>query len=165
MRSQGTENSITRQAADPAALAKPLNAVPSDGTEKRRVIQKIADFPMSVRIQALALAEASISYDRVREITGIEAKLLDKLRKTARDRGYDPNTSMQIHEGYVADPVNKGHSKPKKQRQDGILQNGIGQTPADRVIPGYVQADTTGLPPGNWNFMATAQVHSGSSLA
>ena len=103
MKSQGIENSITRQAIDPAAFAKPRKTDQLDGVEKRKTTQKLLDFPRAVRIQALALAEASISYDRIREITGIDAKLLEKMRKTARERGYDGAKSMQMKEDYVAD--------------------------------------------------------------
>lgn len=165
MKSQGIANSITQRAADPSAFAKPPKSDQADSTEKRKGVQKMTDFSMAVRIQALALAEASISYDKIREITGIDTKLLDKLRKNARDRGYDPTTSMQIQEEYVADPVKQGVGRPKKQRVDGLVLNHVAQTPADRSIPGYVQADTSGLPPGNWNFMAATPVDSGSALA
>lgn len=165
MRSQGVENSITRRAADPTALIKPPKADQIDGTEKRKGPAKLTDFSMVIRIQALALAEASISYDRIREITGIDVKFLDKLRKNARERGYDPSTSMQLKEEYVADPVKPGTSgKLKKQRLDGIAPNGVGQAPAGTSVAGYVQAETPGLPPGNWNVMAAAPVQPSSSL-
>jgi hypothetical protein len=164
MKLAGIQNSITQRAANPSTFVKPTKADQSDGTEKRKVTQKITDFPIALRIQALALAEASISHDRVREITGIETKLLEKLRKTARERGYNPTTSMQIKDEYVADPVKQGQSRPKKQKFDGPLQNGGGQALAGRVIPGYVPTDTSSLPPGNWSFMSAAQVHPGTSL-
>ncbi len=164
MKSQGIENSITRQAIDPAAFAKPRKTDQLDGVEKRKTTQKLLDFPRAVRIQALALAEASISYDRIREITGIDAKLLEKMRKTARERGYDGAKSMQMKEDYVADPVNTGPAKPKKHRSDGLVEHGTMQAPPTRPIPGYVQADTSNLPPGNWNFMATGQMPRGTSL-
>jgi hypothetical protein len=158
MRTQGLENSITRRAADPTAFAKPSKSDQADSTEKRKVIQKMLDFPMAIRIQALALAEASISYDRIREITGMETRLLDRLRKNARDRGYDPSTSMQMKDDYVADPVDKGHSKPKKQRVNGNVQNRVGQASVAQAIPGYVQSNTNSLPPGTWNFVSTPQL-------
>ena len=164
MKSQGVENSITRRAADPTAFIKPPKADQTDGTEKRKGPAKLTDFPVVVRIQALALAEASISYDRICEITGIDVKLLDKLRKNARERGYDPATSMQLKEEYVTDPVKPSTGKLKKQRLDGIAQNGVGQAPAATSVPGYVQAETPGLPPGNWNVMAAAPVQPSSSL-
>lgn len=164
MKSQGVENSITRRAADPAAFLKAPKADQTEGTEKRKGPAKLTDFPMAVRIQALALAEASISYDRIREITGIDAKLLEKLRKNARDRGYEPSKSMQLKEEYVADPAKTGAGKLKKQRLEGIVQNGVGPAPAAPSTPGYVQAGTNGLPPGNWNVMAAAPAPPSVSL-
>lgn len=163
MRSQGIENSITRRAADPSTFAKPPRIDQPDGAKKRKAVQKIMDFPAAIRIQALALAEASISYDRIREITGIEPKLVDKLRKIARDRGYDPTTSMQIKEEYVVGPVNKAQDRPKKQRYYASLQN-AGGCPADGAILGYIRADSATLPPGNWNIMAATPVPSDASL-
>jgi hypothetical protein len=163
MKSQGVENSITRQAADPASFVKSRKPDQTDGTEKRKATQRLTDFTVAIRIQALALAEASISYDRIREITGIETKLLDKIRRTAKERGYDPATSMQMKEEYVADPAKQGQVRPKKPRVDGVIENEAGQPP-NRQISGYIRPDTGSLPPGNWNFMSGPQAHSGSSL-
>lgn len=165
MKSQGIENKITQRAVDPTASAVPRKPDLADGsTEKRRAIHKIADFPTAVRIQALALAEASISYDRIREITGMGAKLLDRLRKMARDQGYDPTTSMQIKEEYVIEPAEKVPGKSRKQRDGGPLQKARGGVPATGVIPGYGPSDVVSLPPGDWNLMAATPVHSGVSL-
>ena len=165
MRSQGIENSITRHAVDPtASSARPPNTDLPNGSEKRKAIQKIADFPTAIRIQALALAEVSISYDRIREITGMGAKLLDKLRKIARDRGYDPTTSMQIKEEYVVEPVDKVQGKHRKQRDEVNLQRAGGQVPATGAIPGYGPADMVSLPPGDWNLMAGTPMQSGAPL-
>lgn len=164
MKSQGIENTITRQATNPATFAKPRKIDQLDGVEKRKTTQKLLDFPVAVRIQALALAEASISYDRIREITGIDAKLLEKMRKTARERGYDVAKSMQMKEDYVTDPLNTGQAKPKKHRSDSPLGHGTVQAPPTRSIPAYVQANTSNLPPGNWNFMTTSQMPRGTSL-
>lgn len=164
MKLQGIENSITRHAANPSAFAKPPKPDQAEGAEKRKGVQKMTDFSMAVRIQALALAEASISSDRIREITGVDSKLLDKLRKTARDRGYDPSRSMQLEEHYVADPIKSGAGKSKKQKLDGAVQNGVGLPPAITTTPGYEPADPGGLPPGNWNCMAAPSGHFTSSL-
>jgi len=164
MKLQGIENSITRHAANPSAFAKPPKPDQAEGAEKRKGVQKMTDFSMAVRIQALALAEASISSDRIREITGVDSKLLDKLRKTARDRGYDPSRSMQLEEHYVADPIKSGAGKSKKQKLDGAVQNGVGLPPAITTTPGYEPADPGGLPPGNWNCMAAPSGPFTSSL-
>jgi hypothetical protein len=164
MKLQGIENSITQHAANPSAFAKPTRPDQTEGLEKRKGVQKMTDFSMAVRIQALALAEASISSDRIREITGVDNKLLDKLRKTARDRGYDPTTSMQLQEHYVADPIKSGTAKSKKQKMNGAAQNGVGLPPAVTTTPGYELANTSGLPPGHWNCMAAPSGPFTSSL-
>lgn len=165
MKSQGVENSITRQATDPSTFIKPRKADQTDGVEKRRPTPKLLHFPMAVRIQALALAEASISYDRIREITGMDGKLLDKMRKTARDRGYDPSSSMQLKDEYVADPANKVQGQPKKQRPDNLVENATMEASGTRPIPDYMRTDTSSLPPGNWNFLSPTQIQQSASLA
>lgn len=110
---------------------------------------------MAVRVQALALAEASISSERIYEITGIDPKVLAGLRKLARERGYDPGVSMQMKEEYVVDPpnANRPRGRPKKRKPEDDLDPALESAPASspRAPPGYVQADS--LPPGNWNFM------------
>jgi hypothetical protein len=110
---------------------------------------------MAVRIQALALAEASISSEKIYEITGIDPKVLAGLRKLARDRGYDPSISMQMKEEYVVDPpnANRPRGRPKKRKPEDELDPALSgiQNSSPRAPPGYVQADS--LPPGNWNFM------------
>ena len=163
MKSQRVENSITRQATDPSTFVKPRKVDQTDSVEKRKPTQKLLQFSVAIRIQALALAEASISYDRIREITGIDGKLLDKMRRAARERGYDPAKSMQMKDDYVADLVNKG--QPKKQRPDSLVESATVQNPTTTPIPGYMRADTSSLPPGNWNFLSPSQIPQGASLA
>jgi hypothetical protein len=157
MKEQGIETSITRQAADPAAFfrAKQLSIAAGTSEAKAPKVLKIQEHSMAVRIQALALAEASISSERIHEITGIEPKVLAGMRKLARERGYDPNVSMRMKEEYVVDPpnTNRPRGRPKKRRLEDDLDPAMMRTPTTaRAPPGYVQADS--LPPGNWNFMA-----------
>ena len=165
MKDQGIETSITRQAADPAAFfrAKQLSIAAGSTDAKPPKVLKIQEHSMAVRIQALALAEASISSDRIHEITGIEPKVLAGMRKLARERGYDPNVSMRMKEDYVIDPpnTNRPRGRPKKRKPDEEIDPAMMQTPTpttatssttSRAPPGYIQADS--LPPGNWNFMA-----------
>ena len=155
MREQGLETSITRQASDPAAFFKSqrLLAVNKVVESKTPKIPKLPDYPMAVRIQAVALAEASLTAERVHEITGIEPRLLSSLRKLARDRGYDPNVSMQLKEEYVLDPPNtKGpRGRPRKRRAEDDFDPAITRL-TQRPAPAYLGPD--GLPPGDWNFMA-----------
>ena len=157
MREQGIETSITRQAADPAAFfrAKQVSIAAGSSDSKPPKVLKIQEHSMAVRIQALALAEASISSERIHEVTGIEPKVLAGMRKLARERGYDPNVSMRMKEEYVLDPpnTNRPRGRPKKRKLEDDIDPAMTQTPTNsRAPPGYIQAES--LPPGNWNFMA-----------
>jgi len=170
MKAQGIENSITRQAADPAAFFRNSKSLQGHGEPKAPKVLRMHEHSTAVRIQALALAEASISSERIHEITGVDPKQLAGLRKLARERGYDPHISMQLKEEYVLDPpnTNRPRGRPKKRKQapgaEGEGERGAegeeeeGVDPAltamqnSRAPPGYVQADS--LPPGNWNFIA-----------
>ena len=160
MKEQGVENTITQQAADPQGFFKNNKTFASNDSPKPPKVLKMTEHTTAVRIQALALAEASISSERIQEITGIDPKVLAGLRRLARERGYDPSISMQLREEYVLDPPNsnrpRGRPKKRKPEDDpevdpqleGVSPPQQGQT---RAPPGYVAAET--LPPGNWNFM------------
>lgn len=154
MKEQGVENNITRQAENPQAFFRNSKTLQAFGEPKAPKILKMHEHTTAVRIQALALAEASISSERIHEITGIDPKTLAGLRKIARERGYDPNISMQMKEDYVLDPPNtaRPRGRPKKRKADDDLDPALSQSPTNRAPPGYVSADS--LPPGNWNFMA-----------
>ena len=160
MKNNAVENSITRQAADPQGFFKSSKTFQTNDSPKPPKVLKMAEHSTAVRIQALALAEASISSERIQEITGIEPKILVGLRRLARERGYDPSISMQLKEEYVLDPPNanrpRGRPKKRKPEDDGDVDPQLqGVTPdqqsQQRAPPGYMAADQ--LPPGNWNFM------------
>lgn len=150
------ENTITRQAADPAGFFKSSRSYQSNNdSPKPPKVLKMGEHTTAVRIQALALAEASISSERIFEITGIDPKILSGLRKLARERGYDPGVSMQLKEEYVLDPpnANRPRGRPKKRKPDDEVDPSLQDMQQNsRAPPGYVSADS--LPPGNWNFMA-----------
>ena len=161
MKEQGVDNSITQQAADPAGFFKASKGFESNSSPKPPKVLKMAEHSTAVRIQALALAEASISAEKIFEITGIDPKVLAGLRKLARDRGYDPSITMQLKEEYVVDPpnANRPRGRPKKRKPEDDLDPALADTqvhvqvqePSPRAPPGYVSAES--LPPGNWNFM------------
>ena len=129
MKEQGIENSITRQAADPAGFFRNSKTLQAFGEPKAPKILKMHDHTTAVRIQALALAEASISSERIHEITGIDPKTLAGLRKIARERGYDPNISMQMKDEYVLDPPNSARprGRPKKRKPEDDLDPALSQ--------------------------------------
>lgn len=158
MKAAGMENSITRQAADPAGFFKNSKVLQAFGEPKPPKILKMGEHSTAVRIQALALAEAHISLDRIQEVTGMDAKVVAGLRKLARERGYDPNVSMVLKEEYVWDPpnTNKPRGRPKKRRpEDASLDPELDQSP--RVAPSFAD-ESPNLPPGNWNFMMPGPV-------
>ena len=162
MKEQGLETSITKQAADPAAFFKNSKAMMGLSDVKAPKTIKMGEHTLAVRIQALALAESHISTERIYEITGIDPKTLVGLRKLARDRGYDPNVSMQMKEEYVMDPpgANRPRGRPKKHRpDDDDLDPSLTPVPQTntRAPPGFLHSDS--LPPGNWNFMAPQGGH------
>ena len=153
MRATGIENSITHQAADPAGFFKNSKVLQAFGEPKPPKILKMGEISTAVRIQALALAEAHISLERIQEITGMDPKIVAGLRKLARERGYDPNVSMVLKDEYVEDPPNSNRprGRPKKRRADDDLDPELSQSPS--IAPPTFSSSATQLPPGNWNFM------------
>jgi len=165
MKEQGIETSITRQAENPQEFFRNSKSIQALNEPKPAKTLKLPDVSNAVRIQALALAEASIASERVQQITGIDPKQLVTLRKLARERGYDPFLSMQLKEEYVSDPPNdkRPRGRPKKRKPEDELDPALTNMPNPaRAPPGYVQADQ--LPPGDWNFMTPTPVH-GYSLS
>ncbi|KAK5945820.1 hypothetical protein PMZ80_003028 [Knufia obscura] len=153
MKESGIENSITRQAADPAGFFKNSKVLQAFGEPKPPKILRMGEHSTAVRIQALALAEAHVSTERIQEVTGMDPKIIVGLRRLARERGYDPNVSMVLKEEYVWDPPNsiKPRGRPKKRRPEDDLDPELSQSP--RAPPSFGDAEAANLPPGNWNFM------------
>lgn len=158
MKDAGVENTITRQAADPAGFFKNSKVLQAFGEPKPPKVLRMGEITTAVRIQALALAEAHISLERIQEITGIDPKITAGLRKLARERGYDPNVSMALKEEYVWDPPNsnKPRGRPKKRKADDDDLDpdltAVTTTPSQPTAI-YVEGSPVQLPPGNWNFM------------
>lgn len=158
MKDARIENSITKQAADPAAFFRNSKVLQSFGEPKPPKILKMTDHSIAVRIQALALAEAHISLERIHEVTGIDAKTVAGLRQLARERGYDPAISMVLKEEYVYDVpgMNRPRGRPRKRRhEDAELDpdlSDLQDSPQMRAPPVFSDP-APNLPPGNWNFM------------
>ena len=156
MKEQGVETSITRQAANPQAFFKGADWQAKPADPKVPKVHKMQEHTTAVRVQALALAEVSISYERIQEITGMEPRVLAGLRRLARERGYDPAISMQIKEEYVLDPPSNGRprGRPKKRKPDDDVDPALTglQEPA-QSSPNFNAPRNDNLPPGQWNFM------------
>jgi hypothetical protein len=159
MKEQGIENTITRQAADPQAFFRSADFAQKSAEAKAPKVLKMGDHTTAVRIQALALAEASISYERIQEITGMDPKVMAGLRRLARDRGYDPNVSMQLKEEYVLDPPNNARprGRPKKRKADDEVDPALTSMSdgAQNTTPAFnTPSRPSNLPPGQWDFLA-----------
>lgn len=170
MKEQGIETTITRQADDPAGFFKASKTLQAFNDVKAPKVLKMHQLTTAVRIQALALAEAHISLERIQEVTGMDPKTVVGLRRLARERGYDPNVSMLLKEEYVFDPPNidrpRGRPSSKKRprdSEDGDVDPELRAqaSPAQRAPPGFQNEDQ--LPPGNWNFMTPVQGYSNVS--
>ncbi|EXJ95077.1 hypothetical protein A1O1_00195 [Capronia coronata CBS 617.96] len=157
MKEQGIETSITRQAADPAAFFRSGDWSQKSVEAKAPKVLKMQEHSTAVRIQALALAEANISSERIQEVTGMDPKTLAGLRKLARERGYDPNVSMQLKEEYVLDPpnANRPRGRPKKRKPEDELDPALTSLPdpGPRTASEFTPRRDN-LPPGHWDFMA-----------
>ena len=160
MKEQGVETTITRQAADPQAFFRSSDWAQKAAEAKAPKVLKMNDHTTAVRIQALALAEASISYERIQEITGMDPKVMAGLRRLARERGYEPSVSMQLKEEYVLDPPNtaRPRGRPKKRKPDEdvdpALTNMSDGGGAQNTTPTFATPNRSNLPPGQWDFMA-----------
>jgi hypothetical protein len=159
MKEQGIETSITRQAADPAAFFRSGDWNRKVGEAKAPKVLKMQEHSTAIRIQALALAEASISSERIQEITGMDPKVLAGLRRLARERGYDPSVSMQLKEEYVLDPpnTNRPRGRPKKRKPEDEVDPALTQLEeaAAQDTPTFTPTRRQdNLPPGQWDFMA-----------
>src|ERR1700761_8043365 len=162
MKEQGIETSITRQAADPQAFFRSSDWAQKSAESKVPKVLKMGDHTTAVRIQALALAEASISYERIQEITGMDPKVMAGLRRLARERGYDPNVSMQLKEEYVLDPPNtaRPRGRPKKRKPEDEVDPALTNMSdsAQGTTPTFATPTPNrgNLPPGQWDFLASA---------
>jgi hypothetical protein len=74
------------------------------------------------RLQALALAEFGVAQTVVTEITGLSRSSVSRLKKQARERGYDPSVSRALKLEYVEDAPRSGRPPIPKETEDAILE-------------------------------------------
>ena len=67
--------------------------------------------PIAVHAQALALLECSIPVKTIMELTGLSKSTIFRIRKTAKDRGYDPGISTAFKNTYFVDATRPGRPK------------------------------------------------------
>lgn len=79
-------------------------------------------FPISLRFQALALAEYGVPVQHIKHYLNMSVNTIQRLRKTARDRGFDPAVSPQLKLEYVEDAPRSGRpSKLNPQMEEAIV--------------------------------------------
>ena len=69
---------------------------------------KSKNYTIADRVQALTLAEEGKPYAEISGITGISKSQITRLRKKARERGFDPSVSKQITMEHVQDAPRTG---------------------------------------------------------
>ena len=74
------------------------------------MVAKLHD--LGTKVQAFALAEYGVPTKKVADLTGLSMRSVTRLKQTARQRGYDPETSMILLTKYVEDAPRSG--RPKK---------------------------------------------------
>lgn len=69
---------------------------------------KPKNYSIAERIQALTLAESGQPYAHITAVTGMSKSQIVRLRKKAKERGYDPSVSGRLKEEYVQDAPRSG---------------------------------------------------------
>ena len=67
---------------------------------------------VGTRLQALALVELGVPLEHIKAITLMSSKSVYRLKRQARERGYNPEVSRQLKLAYVVDKPRTG--RPKK---------------------------------------------------
>lgn len=78
--------------------------------------------PINLRFQALALAEYGVPVQNIKQYLNMSVNTIQRLRKTARDRGFDPAVSPHLKLEYVEDAPRSGRpSKLTPQMEEAIV--------------------------------------------
>ena len=94
-------------------------ATPPTSLGAPKTLGKSINYDDGVRLQALALVEFGIAPKEVEAITGIHRSTISRLRKKARQRGYDPGVSKALKLEYVTDAPRSG--RPPEVTEEGDL--------------------------------------------
>ncbi len=69
------------------------------------------NYDPGTRLQALALAEAGIPLPIIQAVTKLSRQSIYRLKRQARERGFDPAVSLQLKLEYVADRPRSGRPR------------------------------------------------------
>lgn len=112
----------------PASEAIELPAAPPDGQASniptapplRNAVRH--PHPINLRFQALVLAEYGVSLQQIKQHLSMSVNTIQRLRKTARERGFDPAVSPVLKLEYVEDAPRSGRpSKLTPQMEEAIV--------------------------------------------
>lgn len=103
--------------------------------------------PISLRFQALALAEYGVPVQHIKHYLNMSVNTIQRLRKTARDRGFDPAVSPQLKLEYVEDAPRSGRpSKLTPQMEEAIVAAFTGEgREADQKVKTARVAEEMGI--------------------
>ena len=97
------------------------------------------------RMQALALAEAGIAQKIITAMTEISRYSISRLKKTARDRGYDPSESKKLLLSYVIDTPRSGRPPVITQAVEEAILEAIRKDRYGREKTSFMLAREQGL--------------------
>lgn len=69
------------------------------------------NYDPGTRLQALALAEAGIPLPIIQAVTQLSRQSIYRLKRQARERGFDPAVSLQLKLEYVVDRPRSGRPR------------------------------------------------------
>lgn len=113
-----------------------------------QLITREANLSLRTRLQALALVEFGIPPGQASHITKISVKTIQRLRRQARTRGFDPAVSPILKLEYVEDAPRSGRPpKLNPELEDTIVASfvGEGKKEGDEKVTKAQVAEATGV--------------------
>lgn len=89
------------------------------------------NYDPGTRLQALALAEAGIPLPIIQAVTQLSRQSIYRLKRQARERGFDPAVSLQLKLEYVVDRPRSG-----RPRAGVGVGGGKGEEGSEKVVGG-----------------------------
>ena len=112
------------------------------------------NYDTGTRLQALALSEGGMDVKGVKAITNLSHGTIYRLRKLARDRGYNPEISKQLKLEYVVDRPKSGRPKKvwaegevrrKRNKKKKVVKTGNDATEVQQQKEGEGNAEVEGV--------------------
>lgn len=102
--------------------------------------------PATVRAQALGLHLAGISFDKIKEMTGMSKTAVTSLKKKALARGLNPAESSRIEPHHVEDAPRSG--RPKRitdEIEQRIMENAASKEKSNIALANEIQISETSV--------------------